>query len=87
MTDEQWSMRLNSMLYGRPDEVLCSRLHRYRWLPWCAVVALWIDVEAVRRFGEPWGHCRRAREAQRGRDEAACLSRMELPDRARRSGM
>lgn len=87
MTDEQWSMRLNGHLYGRPDETFCSRLWRYRWLPWCAVVAAWIDCEAVRLHGEGWGHCRRAWEAQRDRDCAAAMGRLDLPGRLRRAGM
>jgi hypothetical protein len=76
MTEEAASRWLNGWLYGDPEETWCSRLYRWRWLPWCAVLVVLVDLEARRRYGEPWGHCRLARENDR-------LRRLDLDARRR----
>lgn len=66
MTDEQFSRRANEFFYGRPDELLCSRAWRCRWLCWPLV--LWIDLRFRQLRGEPWGHCRRSAEYEARRE-------------------
>lgn len=68
---------LNWRLGGDPAETYCSRLWRWRWLPWCAALILWIDLEAVRREREPWGHCRRARLNDRARRYAEATAELD----------
>jgi hypothetical protein len=88
VTDETHSRWLNMWLYGDPEETFCSRVYRWRWLPWCAVLWLWIDAEAVRRAGEEWGHCAAARENDRVRRLAERLRRADaLDERARLAGL
>ena len=71
---------VNAWLGGDPSETVCSRVYRWRWL----VPILWLalDLEAHRRWDEPWGHCRRAHANHRARRR----SLPEEPDqRLRRS--
>ena len=84
MDDVQASRWLNARLYGNPEETYCSRLWRWRWLPWCAAIILWIDREAIVRHGEAPGHCRRAHEAHRAGQGGKAL---ELPGLLRRDGL
>lgn len=84
MDDVAASKWLNARLYGDPDERFCSRCYRWRWLPWCAAIVLWIDHEARRVHGEGPGHCRRANEAQRAGASGKVL---DVVERARRAGL
>lgn len=65
MDHDDASRIVNAWLWGRSDETICSRLWRWRWIAW--PIILCIDRQAVRRYGEPPSHCRRAREADRAR--------------------